>query len=304
MPEAGTIAPVVQEPTKIPPPTQAGSQGAGALAEGEVKSGVPPWTPREFELKVDGQSRKLKFDTEDQLKAVLQKALYADQVIKNGAQATKGAEALMQKLKTPQGLREVLQDPDINMDVKKFALGVVQEMMEDEKLTPEQREFRETTKERDTLRAEKTAREEQEKQRIEQEKNQKQAQGIRTEIIDSMKKYPDIPQTQATMDAVIQNMRAAFRRFGRHLTPEQAMAVYSQQYWQSLGTIIDKMNADQILKRFGSKTLDKIQQLKLNELKNKTNPATQKFVGSESAKKKKHLTEKEFEKHFQELAGL
>lgn len=99
-------------------------------------------------------------------------------------------------------------------------------------------------------------------------------------------------------------MRAAFRKFGKHLTAEQAMTVYSQQYWTSLQQVIDNMPAEQVLARFGKKTLDKIQQIKLNELKKKTDPGQKQSTGDDSIKKKKHLTEKEFEKHFQGLAGL
>lgn len=299
------IAPVVQEPTKIPAPTEAGSQGAADLVETPK---APVDDPFEFELDVKGQKQKLKFQTKDQLKAVLQKALYADQVIKDASQAKKGAEALMQKIKTPQGLREILRDPEINMDVKQFALDTVKEMMNREEKykdwTPEQMKAAERAELADKYEAEMKAKEEEEKARIAQEKSAAQAQEIRGQIIESMKKYPDIPQTQATMDAVIQNMRAAYRRFGKHLTAEQAMAVYSQQYWTSLGSVLDKMSPEQIMERFGKKTLDKIQQLKLNELKNKTNPAMKAPSLDGEVKKKKHLTEKEFEKHFQQLAGL
>lgn len=305
MPEATPAAPVAAEPTKIPPPVAAGQQGAAALAEGEQKkTEVVPEDPFEFDLDVKGQKQKLKFQTKDQLKAVLQKALYADQVIKDASQAKKGAEALISKLKTPQGLREVLSDPEISLDYKKFALDIVKEMMDEEKLTPEQKEARDWRTKAEKLEQEKKAREDAEKAQQEQQKRAELAQRTRGEIISAMKKYPDIPQTQATMDAVIQNMRAGFLRFGKHLTAEQAMAVYSEQYWKSIGGVLDKMEPDAILKRFGQKTLDKIQQFKLKELKEKTDPSKQGAASVSGDKKKKHMTEKEFEKHFQTLAGL
>ena len=297
-------APVKQEPTKIPPPVAAGTQGAAALAEGEPKATPIAEDPLEFELDVKGNKQKLKFANRDQLKAVLQKALYADQVIKDGVQAKKGAEAFMGKLKTKEGLLEVLRDPDVNMDVKQFAIEIVKEMMDDEKLTPEQREalqfkFR-------AEKAEKTL--EQQKQEAEEKVKQEALNKQRTEmsaaIISAMKKYPDIPQTQATMDACILNMRAAYKRFGKHLTPDQAMSVYSEQYWNAHKKLVENMTPEQLVARFGKGTLDKLQKLKLEELKAKTDPGKQKPAGELS--KKKHLTEREFEKHFKEiaLAGL
>ena len=307
MPEvtaAPTPTPVKSEPTKIPPPLAAGTQGAAALAEGEPKTTPIEEDPLEFELDVKGNKQKLKFANRDQLKAVLQKALYADQVIKDGVQAKKGAEALMGKLKTKEGLLEVLRDPDVNMDVKQFAIDIVKGMMADEKLTPEQKEAIEFKKRAEaaegTLAEQKKAAEEKEAQ----DKMQKQRQEISGQIIEAMKKYPDIPQTQATMDACILNMRAAYKRFGKHLTAEQAMSVYSEQYWNAHKALLEKMTPEQLVSRFGQKTLDKLQQIKLNELKDRTNPAKKVSTGSEGTKKKKHLTEKDFDKHFKELAGL
>ena len=297
-------APVKQEPTKIPPPVAAGTQGAAALAEGEPKATPIAEDPLEFELDVKGNKQKLKFANRDQLKAVLQKALYADQVIKDGVQAKKGAEAFMGKLKTKEGLLEVLRDPDVNMDVKQFAIEIVKEMMDDEKLTPEQREALQFK-----VRAEKAEKTlEQQKQEAEEKVKQEALNKQRTEmsaaIISAMKKYPDIPQTQATMDACILNMRAAYKRFGKHLTPDQAMSVYSEQYWNAHKKLVENMTPEQLVARFGKGTLDKLQKLKLEELKAKTDPGKQKPAGELS--KKKHLTEREFEKHFKEiaLAGL
>ena len=141
MPDA-PIAPVTQEATKVPPPVIAGSQGAGALADGPTsKEVVDAPDPYEFDdLEIKGQKQKLKFADKNQLKSIFQKALYADQAIKDGTQAKKGAEAMMAKLKTPQGLREVLSDPAIGLDLRKFVLDEVRAMMDDERLTPEERE--------------------------------------------------------------------------------------------------------------------------------------------------------------------
>jgi hypothetical protein len=176
-------------------------------------------------------------------------------------------------------------------------------MMDEEKLTPEQKELRDLqafkkSTEEAGVRAKADA-----AANAQNEKLMKDAQVARTGIIEAMKKYPDIPQTQATMDACIQNMRAGFRRFGKHLTAEQAMTVYSQQYWTSLTRVLETMTPEQMLIRFGQKTLDKIQKFKLDELRKKTSPGTKPTATGEPAKPKKHLTEKEFDKHFRELAG-
>ena len=308
MSEQVAPVPVTQEPTMLPPPIAAGSQGAGALAEGGApKDPVAASDPYEFDdLEIKGQKQKLKFTDKNQLKSVLQKALYADQAIKDGTQAKKGAEAMMAKLKTPQGLREVLSDPAIGLDLRKFVLDEVRAMMDDERLTPEERESRDAKRERDELKQWKEQREQQEKDAAQKAKNEALANQTRKEIITAMDKFPDIPKTQATMDAVIQNMRAAFRKYGKHLTPDQAMTVYSQQYWASLQDVIGKLDVETISKRFGPKTLEKIQKMKLQELKDKTDPGKKSLPGeTANLSKKKNLTEKEYDKLFtQRLAGL
>ena len=81
------------------------------------------------------------------------------------------------------------------------------------------------------------------------------------------------------------------------------MSVYSEQYWTSLASTIGKMDPEALAKRFGNGTLDKIQKLKLSELKKQTDPNNPKLNGDSPVKKKKHITEREFEHHFRELAG-
>jgi hypothetical protein len=273
---------------------------------GAASAPASPENPFEYELDVKGQKQKINFQDKARLTAVLQKALYADQVIKDAAQAKKGAEALMEKIKTRQGLREVLSDPAIGADLKQWALEEVREMMDDEKLTPEQRQIKELQDFKRKTEEEATRAKAEAAAKAKQEQLMKDAQVARTNIIEAMKKFPDIPQTQATMDAVIQNMRAGFRRYGKHLTADQAMTVYSQQYWTSLTKILDTMTPEQMLVRFGQKQIDKIQKFKLDELRKKTQPGAKTAVpGSDApAKPKKHMTEKEFDKHFRELAGL
>lgn len=285
-------------------PAPVATEGAQIVPE-QKKQDVAVVDPYDFDLDVKGKTQKLKFESKDQLKAIIQKALYADQQIKDATQAKRGAADLMQKLKTAEGRREVFSDPEIGVDIKKWALDEVRSMMEDENLTQDQRDARDYKSKYEKLAAEQETRQKSEEERVRNEKSQRLAQQIRGEIIEAMKKYPDMPQTQATMDGIIQNMRAAHKKFNMKMSAEQAMKVYSHQYWQSIGGVIDKMAPEQILSRFGQKTLDKIQQLKLKELRDKMNPnAAKAQTVDPELKKKKNMTEREFDKHFQKLAGL
>jgi hypothetical protein len=300
MPEAPSAAPVAEAPA-------AAIDTAAPVAE--APAAIEAKNPYEFELDVKGQKQKMVFKDQQQLVAVLQKALYADQVIKDASQAKKGAETFMEMLKTAEGRKKVFSDPAIGVDYKKMALEIVNEMIDDEKLSPEQRELRDSKTELARYKEMEAKAKADAAAREEAEKNQKMAVELRGQIVGAMKKFPDIPQTQATMDACIQNMRAGFKRFGKHLTADQAMTVYSQQYWNSFMTTFEKLTDEQIASRFGEKKgqaiINRIQKLKLAELKGSMDPNKKKnpVAASANGKPKKNMTEREFEHHFQQLAG-
>lgn len=303
------IAPVAQEPTKIPPPIQ-GSQGAGALAEGAVKSDTLPVDPYEFDLDVKGQKQKMKFSGKQQLEAMLQKAMYADQVIKEGSQAKRFTAELINKLKNGKlaEVKEIFDDPAIGRNFKELALEEIREAMADEKKyegwTPEQMKLAERARLADKYEAEAQQRDLSAKQQAEQHKREENKQRISGQIIEAMKKFPHIPQTPETANEMMLMMSAAYQRFGKHLTPDQAMEVIEKRYWSNLSSLVEKLPPEELLKRFPKKSLDKLQEFKLGLLKDKVDPSKKKTEGDGSMKKKKHLTEKEFEKHFSSNMGL
>lgn len=309
-------APIAQQPTTIPPPVPQ-ENGAGALMDMpqpkekvEPIGGAPAPEPvddsQEFELDIKGQKQKVKAN-KAQLTQLLQKSLYADQMIKDATQAKRGAEAMMSKLKSGdlRQIREVFEDPAIGGDIKKIALGMVTEMMEDEKLTPEQRESREWKSKAEKYEAQEKAREEAEKQKTHEAKDEALRIKFRGEIIGAMKDYPELPQTQETMDACILNMRANYRVHGILLSAKQAMEIVSKRYWAGIQYSLGVVSPEKIYERFGQKGLDKLQSLRLKELRDKTNPANKAPEIGTDTKKKKYITEKEYDKAFaQRIAGL
>ena len=239
--------------------------------------------------------------------------MYAETTIKESMQARKGVELLMGKLQSVakgdvDALEELMSDPAFKGDTRTLGLNIVKRLMDREKKfegwSPEQMKAAERAEMADKYEAQMKSQAEAETRKKQQEKLNNDAQEARTAIIKAMDQYPDIPKTQATMDAVIQNMRAGFRKYGKWMTPTQSMEIYANQYWTSLGSVIEKMEPDTIVKRFGQKALDKIQKYKLDLLKKKTDPSNKTQAVDGDIKKKKHLTEKEFEKHFSQTMGL
>src|SRR5581483_9370154 len=68
---------------------------------------------------VNGKETKL---TKAQARELVQKAAYTDQQMKEAAQMKAAVKGLLEKLKTPNGLKEVLSDPAIGQDWKKWAI--------------------------------------------------------------------------------------------------------------------------------------------------------------------------------------
>lgn len=298
--------PIAQEPIQQPAPVQGDNSAALADLPVSKQAAEPIDDSQEFELDIKGQKQKVKANRA-QLTQMMQKAMYADQMIKDATQAKRGAESMMAKLKSGdvRQIREIFEDPAIGVDMKKIALEVVKNMMDDESLSPEQREAREWKTKAERYEAAEKAREDLTKAQADKARQEAIAVRLRTDIVTAMKEYTDLPQNQATMDACIQYMRANYRKFGKTLPAADAMKLVNRDYWGGVTKLLETLTPEQIVSKFGTKGLDKLQQLKLKELRDKTNPNAPAAPVNEPFKKKKYLTEKEYDKAFaQRIAGL
>lgn len=150
--------------------------------EGEDLEGdaaVADLTPKEvqklmksYEFKANGKTRKVEIDLNDDesVRKWLEKGVGAEEKWQEASGYRKQAEQLVEMLqKNP---RAILKNPALGIDVRKLAEELLDEQLEDAKLTPEQKELRD-------LKASIAEREKKESEYKKQQDEQKQAQMIK-----------------------------------------------------------------------------------------------------------------------------
>jgi hypothetical protein len=335
--------PAPAAPPQGKPPAGAPPEGQppkGTPAEGQPPEGTPPAgatpeaglptpeNPYDFDVEVNGKKGKVTFKDKESAKKALQKAIYADQMTKNAKQATDGANfvlGLMQKAKAGDwsGIRELATSPEYGFNLQKFALDLVNEMIEDDKLTPEAREAKKLRTEVENLRKEKDDRVRLEKEKASRDKNARDGNLLRGKIIESLKEFPDLDVNQATMDGVLQNMRTANRLLMRQngnkpltmeqliarFPPKKAVEIYYKHYWDGVKRSMGKLTPEQRAAKLGDQVFDEHQKALLTKLRTNTRAGGGGAgAGSGGAKPegaKGKITQKEYEsKNGIRTAGL
>lgn len=328
--------PAPAAPPQGKPP--AGAPPEGKPPEGKPPEGTPPEgttpeagnlptpeNPYDFDVEVNGKKGKVTFKDKESAKKALQKAIYADQMTKNARQATDGANfvlGLMQKAKAGDwsGIRELAGSPEYGFNLQKFALDLVNEMIEDDKLTPEAREAKKLRSEVENLRKEKDDRLRLETEKKIRDKNMREGTFLRGKIIESLKEFPDLDLNQATMDGVLQNMRVANRLLqkqngGKPLTmeqlvarfpPKKAVEIYHKHHWEGFKRSMAKLTPEQRMEKLGENVFDEHQKTLLQKLRTNTRPGGGAAgTGAKSDGAKGKITQKEYEsKNGIRTAGL
>ena len=267
---------------------------AAAPAEGTVTT--PAATPEATEtIKVNGKEIKV---TKAQLIAAAQKGYFADQRIKS-ADVLKGkTEALINSLKTPDGLLQILKDPALGASPKEvFKRLMSSDIIDDElkeemskwvynnvvqtaKLTPEQIEERKKLSEYDRMK-----KAEDERTKSEQTKAQQaRVEGIRKAVVSEIKKQLDasktFPQTERAIADVVKKLQVMNKQ-GAGVTVEnvtKAIAQVSKEYLAHQQAMFDTLeDPEKLIELFGEARALKISRALVARLqaKGKIKPAAE-----------------------------
>lgn len=276
------------------------SKAAEAKPEAKAEAG----DAKKFKLNIKGKEIEI---TEDQAIAMLQKAAYADQQIKEAAQAKKGAEGLIQRLK--ENPWEVLADPAVGHDVKQLAVKKIKEFMDEEAKDPKERELEMTRKELEAYKKQeaeaKRAAEEAEKAKAIKD----QADAMRTEIISAMDANKDVlPKSQAVMDRLIGYMRAGYKKTGKVLPASEAIKYVIADYKAEVNDVFKTADVSKLVELFGPEVIKKLREADLSKLKQGNESQ---LKGENQPKpelpvnKKGKIPEKKYEKFWKDrIAGL
>jgi small-conductance mechanosensitive channel len=134
-PKADVPAP---EASQAPAPAAVAEIAAKASA-GETLTKKEEKQLKEYKLKVNGKEKSLKIDISNdaEMQKYLQKALASDESFSQAAEVRKAAMSFIDDLK--KNPKKVLSDPNIGVDLKKFAEEIMNEAIQEMEKSPEQK---------------------------------------------------------------------------------------------------------------------------------------------------------------------
>lgn len=134
-------------PKKEAAPAKPKAAPAKEVTEDDAPEGMTAAEKKIWKIKVRGKEREFDASNEDELRKLVEKAFGADEVFQESAQTRKQAEQFFSMLKEaskdPRKLAQLLKHEQIGgEDFKKLAEQYLWEQIQEEKLTPEQKEQR------------------------------------------------------------------------------------------------------------------------------------------------------------------
>lgn len=303
--------PLGSSPVAVPTPAEAAkitatpatptvSEEATKAALAAVKADTKPATPasskKKYKLQVNKQEREIEFDpsNDEEVKNWLQKGLGSEQKFQEAAELRKAAMEFIEELK--KNPRAVLTNPNIGVDVKKFAEQILNDELKEMDKTPEQKEKEKLTKELEDLKKQAKDREEAVKQsdfqRLQLEHERSLEAGIAAAL-----DIGGLPKTPRTVKAMADYMMIALQN-GIDLSPQEIAPIVKDMTQREFKELVQSLPDDQLEDFLGKEVLSRLRKKNVAKAKaidtsnaikstGKTDTATSK----EPAKK---MTMKEF----------
>lgn len=199
---------------------------------------------KEYKLKVNGRDKVIKFDpsNDEEVTKYLQKAEASDSKFQEAAEVRKAAMQFIEELrKNP---RKVLSDPNIGVDLKKFAEEIMNETIQDLEKTPEQRELDKAKKELQDL---KKQREDEKKDSESKEFTRLQAEHEKTleSSISAALDVGGLPKTPRTVKHMAEMMMIALDN-NIDLTPQDIVPIIKSTTLSEFKEVMNSLTDDQL----------------------------------------------------------
>ncbi len=265
-----------------------GAAAGSASTGGQVGVQTNGQAAPTFELKVDGKVINV---TEAQLRAYAQKGLFADKALKSVDVLKNSTSNLINKLKTPEGLWEVLNDPALGANPKAvfkklMASGIVDDELKDEmgqylynndprinkSLTPEQLEQRRKLEEYERMKSDEQKRKEADLTAQQKAQVDRIYQGVRAEVSKQILADKTFPQTEGSIRQVVEKLRVMNRQ-GVAITTEsvtKALDLVKKDHFLHQQTMFDAIqDPEELIKFLGEDRALKISKALVARLKGK-----------------------------------
>lgn len=240
---------------------------------------------KKYKVKVDGVEAEV---DEDELIRSYQLRKVSDKRLQEATQARKQAEEFVSLLKSDP--IKLLKDPRIGHDVKKLAEEYLMAELEQEMMSPEQRELKEAKSKLKSYEDMKAQQEKEMTERQEQELIKHYQQNYQKEIISALDKS-GLPRTEATVARMINYMAQNLEKsYG--LTADDVVELVKMDYIKDTKSLYAGVPDDVLLSILGDDIVKKVIKADLGRMKK--NPAAsaqkQQFSGQSPAKKAEKIS--------------
>jgi hypothetical protein len=293
------------ETTIAEAPAKAAAPEVKPAVNGAATQATPKQEEATEEVKVNGKIVKL---TKAQLVAAAQKGLFADQRNKSFDVLKGKTEALINALKTPDGLLEVLRDPALGASPKEvFRKLMASEVIDDElkeemskwvydnvvvqaKKTPEEIERDKKLSDYERLKKAEEERKVKELSVQQQQKVQEIYQAVRAEVTKQILADKTFPQTEGSIRAVVDKLRVMNRQ-GATITTEtvtKALNLVKNDHIMHQQALLDSIeDPEGLIAMIGEARALKISRALVARLQAKAKAKTQEAPKSESGVREK-----------------
>jgi len=238
---------------------------------------------KEYKLKVDGREKSVKLDlsNDEEVKKYLQKAEASDKRFQEAADVRKAAMQFIDELK--KNPKKILSDPNIGVDLKKFAEEIMNEHIQELEKSPEQREREKLTKELEEL---KRQREEEKKSTEAKEFSRMQAEHERqleTDISTALD-VSGLPKTARTVRAMADYMMIALEN-GIELSAQEIAPIVKNTTLSEFKEVVGSLGDDQLEDFLGKEVIARLRKKNVAKAKAVETARAVKPTGTEIKKK-------------------
>lgn len=211
---------------------------------------------KEYKIKVYGKEKSVKFDpsNDEEVVKYLQKAEASDLKFAEANELRKAALEFIDELK--KNPRKVLSDPNIGVDIKKFAEEILNEELQEMEKSPEQKEREKLQKEIEQLRQQAKEREES-AQRSEFEKMQVEQERILDVEITAALDVGGIPKTARTVKAMAEMMMIALEN-NIDLSPKDIAPIVKNTTMSEFKELVGSLADDQLEDFLGKEVIGRL----------------------------------------------
>lgn len=247
---------------------------------------------KKFALTVDGKNEDFELDlgNEDEIKKHLQKSRAADKRFQEAAEVRKAAMEFIDQLrKNP---KKVLADPNIGIDVRKFAEEILNDEIKEMEKSPEQREKEKLQRELEDLKKQAQERDESAKQAEFSRLQMEQERILETEISAALD-IGGMPKTPRTVKAMAEMMMIALEN-GIDLSPKDIAPLVKNTTLSEFKEVVSSLTDDQLEDFLGKEVIGRLRKKSIARSKAvpsanaiKSTGASPKQAAAETPKSKK-----------------